>query len=395
LERDLIDQAVVMRDGASVPLLLLLSREHLTEEQQARARALAAGIGDWPGLIQAAVRLRCLPFVHRHVVALGLLPEDSPLIADMQRTVTAAAFWWLRVAGAQAGFLDRCIAPLDAPYLILKGLSVSALYDNPQLRTSRDIDILVHPDAFRAVLDRACEAGYRVILDPEQGLYVESPRDLEAVLRFKHDIPLVGPENVMVELHRTLHIDLQAFDLDAVIGQAQTRRIAGRDCRVMPTNFMFPYVCAHHTRHLWDTPSYAADIDTMQRHPDWDAAEAADWADRAGLRHVTEAALRFEKAARTGPPLDALRGADPGPAARSLALFALQADGGAAAQARLKAEYPKTKAWIQKREAGRLDGVRAFLAKFRPSLNEYIRYRLPIWLSPLYWVLAPLKLLRK
>ena len=371
-------------------LLLLLAREHLTEAEQVTARKLASDLEDWPAFMNAAQHLRGLSFVHKHVTQLGLLPPDRHLIQNwLADTVTRASFRWLSIAQAQARLLDTCILPLDVPHVFLKGLTLSSYYDAPSLRTSRDIDLLVEPAAVNHILEAAQDAGYQVLLDPKSARFVESSADLEAVLALKEDIPLLSPEGVVVEVHRSLHEDLPDASIDAVIAAAEDSEIGDRTYKVLPTSVMFPYLCAHHTRHLWDTPNYVADIAAVRSHPSWDEAEVFDWATRFRLKHVVQAALEFETATRTGTlPNKGMSG-------RYAACFALHVEGQAETHDMLEQELKVVNRWVHRIDASFAETWKVFLRQFSPTLLDYVHHRVPVHKKLFYWALGIGKIVSK
>lgn len=373
-----------------MPLLLLLSREHLSDEEKARARALARQIGDWPALVYAALLMRGLPFVEKHVRTLDLLPpEQGALAAQMSGMLKQSTLTWLKVARGQALFVDTCLAPLGVPHVFVKGLTLSGYYDNPGLRQSRDIDVLIKPEALDTVVAKARACGYRMMLNPHDGLFVESDADLDAVLHLKDDIPLLSPDGVLVEVHRSLHEDLPDTSIDALIAEARDTEIAKRMYKVLPMGPMVPYLCAHHTRHLWDTSNYVADIAAIRRHPAWDAAEVDGWARRFGLEHVVSAALEFEAATRSGDvPKDSI------PAYYST-LFALHVEGTEAADSGLERAFKAVNRWIHRIDAPLMEYWTVFRRQFRPTMQDYVTLRVPVHRRLFYRLLGIAKIVGK
>lgn len=374
----------------AVPLLLLLSRETLSEEEQERARDLARGIRDWPGLVKAAERMRGLSFVEKHVREIGLLPPDQAGLArQMSGKLERFSFQWLKVAREQARFAERCLDPLGVPHVFLKGLTLANYYDNPGLRFSRDIDVLIEPEALGAVLARAEAQGYRMMLTPRDGLFVEADSDRDAVLLLKDDIPLMSPDGILVEVHRSLHEDLPHTLVNTMIAEARDARIANRACKVLPTGLLMPYLCAHHIRHTWDTSNYVADIAAIRRHADWDEAAVRDWARRVKLEHVVEAALDFEAATRSGD----LSGDDM--AGCFGTLYALHVTGTKAADRGLDRALKVVRRWMHRMDKPLVEYWTVFRRQFRPTMQDYVALRVPVRRLFFYWLLGGPKIIGK
>lgn len=376
------------------PLLLLLSRERLAQPEEERARALAAalspGRGDWATLVRIAAAKRSLPFVHHHVAGLGLLPEDAPERALMKRATMAHTMQWLRHAAAQKAFQETCLAPGAVPHLFFKGVALARYYAQPGLRIARDIDVLVRPQDVRAVVERAMEAGYQVILDRHTGRMTETKQDLEAVLHYKRDVPLWAPQNVQIELHTDIWHGAGFSDTDSLIASAETAQIQGAACRVMPTAPLFVYLAHHHNRHLWSSLNWLADIAAIRQAPDFDEGAVRALARRMELEPVVEATLAFD---------DLIRGAAPtqGALARERAeecrhFCELNLEGDVDTERGLYFErIPPDADWRVPPRLRESDRHRKWRSRLTPSIDQYNALRLPLWL---HWVYPVQRALR-
>ena len=90
----------------------------------------------------------------------GLLP-DGPLRAAFEKQVLLAVYR-CETQGSNLAQLDALLTHGQIPFLPLKGSVLRQYYPQPWMRTSCDIDVLVHP----ADLDRAvallCENGFTI-----------------------------------------------------------------------------------------------------------------------------------------------------------------------------------------------------------------------------------------
>ena len=146
--------------------------------------------------------------------------------ARMRQTYLAVQF--MEAAKAIGAALDEC----GILYVLLKGAVIRNLYPAPELRTSSDIDVLVHEED----LDRAVEV-------------LEERTDLKKLQRDFHDISMIN-SRVHLELHFTLkhaaeNIDwllVRAWDFAAPTGE-------GSRWAFSPEYQIF-YVTAHMSKHF-------------------------------------------------------------------------------------------------------------------------------------------------
>ncbi|MBM9594022.1 nucleotidyltransferase family protein [Roseitranquillus sediminis] len=363
--------------------MLLLSRETLTPAEADRARALARSVTDWPMLVRTAMSKRCLPFVYRHVAALDLLPPEAPLRQEMKQITLVLASRWLSYAQAHRVFVETCLAPHGTPHLFFKGVSLARYYAQPSLRTSRDIDVLVRQADVRPLIERATDAGYRVILDRRTGHLAKCARDVEAVLRYKRDVPLVSPEGIPIEVHADLWHGADFVDSQTLLDRAETCSMAGIELRVMPTAELFVYLCHHHNRHLWSSLNWLADISAIRSAPDFDEARAWSVADRFALREVVEATLAFDDLSRgrpsAQPPLARAR------AEESRRFCLMIADGHVDTERGLYFErIDPTDDWRASDALHETVRHRAWRSRLTPNLDQYQACPLPLWLHWLY-----------
>ena len=127
-----------------------------------------------------------------HIVGLVLKEEDFgtesiDLYKKFQQSVSVATYRYMTISLE----LEQIYATLEKsqiPYMPLKGAIIRSYYPSPEMRTSSDIDILVHEEDLSRAVDLLCnELSYKA---EERGL---------------HDISLFSPGGVHLELHFTLN----------------------------------------------------------------------------------------------------------------------------------------------------------------------------------------------
>lgn len=173
---------------------------------------------------------------------LGLLEESDPMFLEFRKKQFVAAaraqqtqFEFERICGVlEEGAID---------HLPLKGSVIRPHYPDPAMRTSCDIDILIHPED----------------LDPAVALLGEK-LGYELIEKLPHDYSLLSPAKVHLELHFTLLSDEDS----ELVGRFQadteqaleciwevSRPIEGFVHRMeMPMDYYYAYLLAHAAKHV-------------------------------------------------------------------------------------------------------------------------------------------------
>ena len=142
-----------------------------------------------------------LPIVAAALEGCSFPEEYKPLIDKLEKYKLAAIF---RTTAMLAEQRDCATALEEAgiSFVLLKGAVIRSCYPEPWMRTSSDIDLLIHPedlDAAMAILQQKLEYSF--------------------VCRSAHDVSLESPSGVHLELHFTLIESLRAKESTDVLEQ--------------------------------------------------------------------------------------------------------------------------------------------------------------------------------
>lgn len=91
--------------------------------------------------------------------------------------------------------ITSILTELKIPYILLKGPRVRKYYPEPWLRTSCDIDILIHEEDLDLAINGLVE----------KCSYTKQERNY-------HDVPLVSPNNILLELHFNIKENMDNLD---------------------------------------------------------------------------------------------------------------------------------------------------------------------------------------
>ena len=273
-----------MTRDATTALLLGLSRGRLDESAQVELTGLLAQPIEWDMLAELAALHGVVGLVRRNLAILGA-PDSVPAGAwqRIQDSANQTAFdgvLQLRETDSMAAVLNGAgIVPI-----VLKGHALAdLLYDDPLVRPSVDIDLLVARSELARAEQSLAAIGYLPLSDSkriqqlEQGYHVSLYREAMAGLV------------VLLELHWDLGArDLFRYDLDAWRGDAETFSLDGMSAtlrRFKPEQQLL-HLALHMRKHRYVGLRWLADVAELLRRfggeLDWRSIDAS--ARRAGLQ---------------------------------------------------------------------------------------------------------------
>lgn len=252
-------------------LLLTLARGRLSESEQAQAcRQLAEPDVDWWNLVELASLHGVVALVRRNLLAL-----------DARSTLPDPVFRAIDQASAQIAFdgllhLHQTRLAVDAlrqagiEPILLKGHALAALvYDDPLVRPSSDVDLLVR----RSEIDAACTALERL------GGQLPSPETTTVQRETSYDLPLMFPsaggKASLLELHWDLAPrGLFALDLDAWRARAVEFTLEGQVVSRLSHEDMLLHLALHMRKHRYVGLRWLCDVAELLRR----FAASLDWA---------------------------------------------------------------------------------------------------------------------
>jgi len=367
-------------------LLLACARARPGAADCARVRQLAAAPLDWGLLLRLAQRNGVVGLVFQALQVAGAPHTPADVMARLRAEATAHAQHGLR----QVGELVRLAAALEAagiPLIVLKGPVLAALaYESLALRSSVDLDILVHRRDLPRAVDLLRQRGYELV---EQ----VGPPQVEAYLNAQHHFSLARGE-LLVELHHELRE--RYFSYHSGVAELWARAtpvtVGGRALPALGYADQLITLCFHGLRHCWERLAWICDIAELlrqERDVDWPALLAglrARGAERMLLLGLFLAHTLLD--APVPPALLARAAADP--ALPGLARDVLR--GLVAPEPPERGLLASARFHLRARERLR-DRLRyTVLLTFSPTMGDWSLAALPRPLAFLYYLIRPLRL---
>lgn len=209
----------------------------------------------------------------------GMLPDDE-WGRVFQKQKDLAIFRYIQQNEAYTE-ICRVLEEAEVPYVPLKGAIIRNFYPEPWMRTSCDIDILVHEEDLKKSIDCLETRGWK----KESDGY--------------HDISLLSPSGVNLELHFTLKETSDALDkgLEQVWDHVVPVE-SSTQCRMNEEFFMYHYF-AHMSYHFVTGGCGIrpfVDSYLLQCKMEWDQSMLDSLLERGGIRQFGKMVLRLSKA---------------------------------------------------------------------------------------------------
>ena len=369
----------------------MCARTRVGEDDAARIKSLAAEALDWDYLFRLAQRHAVLPLLHRSISEHARDFAPQPFRQKLRDKFRENATRNLLLAGELVR-IAQLFESEGVPVLAYKGpaLAVSA-YGDLSLRRFVDLDIVVRARDVRRAGELLLSLGFRL----SDGL---SESQEKFLLRRQHNIAYTRDAGrLIVELHWGLASEKFAeLPLsEEVWERAETVAFGGGEVRSLSTEDLLLALCVHGTKHLWERLAWVCDVAELLN-----SRASLDWG--SVLRRAQDS--RTERMLLLGLSLaSGLLGATLHESIRR----AIQADPTTDTLSESVAE--KLFAGAEFEPSGFAASVR-FNLLARTRLREKIRYfrfiltptdgdlaalSLPPGLSFVYYLLRPVRLLRK
>ncbi|MCB9134580.1 MAG: nucleotidyltransferase family protein [Anaerolineales bacterium] len=244
----------------------------LQPDERDHLRHLCQSSVDWPAFLTLTIYHHLAPLLYANLKrhAADLVPPET--LAALQ-TRTAQNRQRVLALMVEANTLRALLAPAGIPFCLLKGPPLSQqLYGDVALRTTADLDVLIHETQLDETDVRLKQAGFQRTT-PAVDL---TPRQWRVFKRLIHHFVYV---HTMRGTHLELHWTLATPDLlpPAAMEQIWQRAQAAPTPGRLADPDQVCYLILHGARHGWEQLKWLADIAMFLRQtpsPDWETVRA-------------------------------------------------------------------------------------------------------------------------
>lgn len=167
-----------------------------------------------------------------HLLALGLMKNGFKGSDILNKSIYTAIYRAVQ-RERELACVKAALGGAQIPFIPLKGAVLSRYYPESYMRTSCDVDVLVHREELESAIAALCEAGYR-----------EGDRAA-------HDVSLFSPEGNHVELHFDLVEEGRASHAAEVLHAVWDHATPEEGyCYALSDAFFYFYHVAHMAKHF-------------------------------------------------------------------------------------------------------------------------------------------------
>ena len=163
----------------------------------------------------------------------GMLSDDD--LSEKFKRTTLTAFYRYEQSEYELGKICEALSEAQIPFVALKGAVIRKYYREPWLRTSCDIDILIHKEDLEKAVSLLV-SDYKYIADEKENY---------------HDVSLRSPVGVHLELHFSIKEDIE--NLDRVLDNVWQYVTASSEMNYkneMTNEFLLFHIIAHLSYHF-------------------------------------------------------------------------------------------------------------------------------------------------
>jgi hypothetical protein len=367
---------------------LVLDSIHLDRSKDGRICELLQKELDWPAVLQIAEFNKVQPLLYQRLKTLGQGHVPAEVMSFMQQIYQANARRTLRLALKLLHLQDlfnsqgiECI-PFKGPAFAIQA------YGDLFLRYFTDLDILVHKRDIPRIYPLMANSGY----SPEIPIGIIGPKRLVRVNKDFH----FTYQGDFLELHGEVVEGAFAYPIEPEYfwHGRQSIQLLGREIQVLSPENNLLMVCLQATMDRWDQLKWIADMAHLcQASTNLDWVALMEQVKRLGFHRMLCLALQLAEepgGAAFPPEVRARFLAD-----RSARLLAEQVRSRLAPEGETKRIFGNTGFFLRFRE--RLSHRLYYILDqiFIPKQVDWISIPLPDALSPLYYLIRPIRLLIK
>ncbi|HET6893346.1 MAG TPA: nucleotidyltransferase family protein [Pyrinomonadaceae bacterium] len=371
--------------------LICIARRAMDEQVGARVRSLAHGEVDWDCLVREATDHGLLPLLHTHLNATCRDLVPSSILARLKEESLANSQCNLYLMRELIRTLDLLRAnSIEA--LAFKGPVLGAmLYGDLSLRQAGDLDILIHKEDFCRAKRLLESAGYR--MEPQLSKSQQSSH-----LNFHCEIQFVHHEQIsVVDLHWGLTPKAFPFSLNAhdLFARSVALTFAGHTIQTFSREDLLLYLCMNGAKDNWnqlESVALVAELLRFYDQLDWTSCIKRAGASRSRNMLALGLVLAKDlfKCDIPAEVLAALNGHE------SLHQTALIIERRLLGEARMPPtqmqQFRMNLRYMDRKRDAVLGLARAI---YVPTISDWQTVSLPGPLYPLYYLLRPVRLIRK
>lgn len=237
-------------------LLILCSIYNLSDKQRTKIEDLFREGINWDDFYKLAVKNKIYPIIYRNLKRLNNNILDENTIRKFE--------WICKENRIRALQLTKELTKLmelfkqrDVRAISVKGpLLAMALYQDPSMRVSRDLDILVDFSDLNKANEILIEAGYTL----DNNVRSLTRKQKEQYIKSSHHFSYSNNLEDQIELHWRLSKDYYNLPFEDIWDKKKEIDIFGRNMNVLSEEENLLYLIYHGSKHAWKRLGWLCDI---------------------------------------------------------------------------------------------------------------------------------------
>lgn len=372
-------------------LLLCCSRTHMDPVRMERIAWLLGKDIDWPYLIRTAMAHGLIPLLYKNLK--DTYPDAVP------EGITSQIRNYFLLNARHNLLLDEELFKLlhlfeahGVPAIPYKGPTLAAsIYGDVTLRQFSDLDILIQKEDVKRARDLIIPLGYQ----PHINL---SDVDVTHYIESRHELSFLRQDRrVAVELQWEITPRYLNFPIPSKYLWKSTERVSRKDSEfnALPAEVELLVMCVHGTKDLWARLLWVCDVaELIRKHDDLDWNRVISFSRTSGSLRMLFLGLLLSKNLLDAPiPEEVMKDVDADPMVGRLATKAeervFKGSNGSFGYLKNLVFYFK----VRERLRDRIQYCRRLATVITPEDRTFLS--LPKFLSPLYYLIRPIRLMKK
>ena len=279
-------------DTIEMRLLILCSVFHLSDKQKTKIEELLHNDFNWNNFYTLAVKNKIYPIIYRNLKRFDNINLDEQTIRKFE--------WICKENRIKALQLTKELAKLmelfrrrDIRTISVKGpLLAMALYQDPSMRVSRDLDLLVDFSDLNKANELLIEAGYAL----DNNVRNLTRKQKEQYIKLSHHFTYSNALGTQIELHWRLSKDYYNLPFEDIWDKKKEIDIFGRNMNVLSEEENLLYLIYHGSKHAWKRLGWLCDIYQIIKNNQLDWNCLMNRAEQLQITHmVIQSMILFRK----------------------------------------------------------------------------------------------------
>lgn len=377
---------------SEIKLIKACARTHITPGIQTSIQNYTCHISNWQKLIQIASFHRVLGLLYQNLKLANFDSVPGDIMSQLKKSYTDNAARNMIISSTLFQLL-KLFNTHSIPAIPFKGPTIAQkAYGDINLRTYSDLDILIKKTDFMKAQSLLIQSGYRPEINLPEGSENKYFEQEDAITFF-------GKNKIPIDLHWDItgKYLLKPLYLEHFENKLQTISVLDNTIVSIPDNFTLINLCQHGTSHNWERLEWLCSfVELVNQQDEKSLNSTLLLAETIGAKRIFLLGLSLGQTILDAKYPESIHNALASDKTirkftqqLNKQIFQPKIDADASGQHRFSTLH------IFIRDSFRDKLKYCIYLLTMPSVKEWRKYPLPLWLTPLYRIIRPIRLLAK